>query len=498
MRKASGLTKIQSKKSGETPGFALLASELFSSGIWSKLENRHRAILPCVLSHYPNMWPSIARLEELSGYKRRAVIRALNELDHIGLLIKKKRLGSNGYCTTNEYQLADLQNTSVVEGILKYLNHPQFIVVMSNLYGGCKSDSVGAEVYQLLSHRKVVSDTVHQGGVRSGALEVVSDRVHTKKTSIKKQKEEHAAFNFVSHANCPSDNNEHQLRLSDSIHTDYNNSDSLDSDIQNISIDPQLLKKVSVLANTQTEYHIDPVDGTRYQTLSTISTETPPPSPNSPRGHDKSDCENRAMVCRTNNIRRSNHPTFHVYESILSNDAEMGGENLMLATNLVCEIGYSEGELRNLVKDTKRKAESCHQGLLLKRLQDGDRIDMIEGYDETNPTHKDARDRAVYWLEDHGIVSGGQRMILKEHLMILVRLQSYGNQANSCLDDFCRDYKLAGDAPAAVIVAKMKQHLKDHLQELLRSAVHLASNKELAGCTVVKNQDSDTIPADLK
>jgi hypothetical protein len=413
------------------------------------------------------------------------VIRTLNELHHIGLLVKKKRYSDNGDRATNEYQMADLQDTSVVQGILVFLKHPQFKLVMNVLYAGGKADGIDPHVLEKFKTGKVVSDKEHDGGVRWDAPGVVSDRVHRKNTSIKKEYKEHAAIGFSFNASCPPESSINQS-LPVSTSGDYTLETAAPSNVASV-IHPQLLNKVSALANHTTEYHIDPEDGARFQSISSLHQVEIPPAPDSPRGREQQSLQQRAAVCKYNTHLRSTHPSFHQYETILTDEAGMHGENLLLATNIACDIGYSSGELYELIRDTKAKSKKCPQGLLLKRLEDGDRIHYVEGYDESNPLHKDTRDRAVYWLEDHGIVCGGQRMILKDHLITLIKLQSYANQADACLEDFCRDYEVKQDAPPGVIVAQMKQHLREHLQVLLASSEYIAASKDLAGATAVRN-----------
>lgn len=525
-----------------TDGFAVITAELIQSGIWSKLEDRHRNVMTCVLSHFPNMWPGLKRLTMLSGYSKSTVVRALNEMDHMGLLSKESRYTDRGDQDTNRYTLAEMKNPETVKGILKYLDHDQFLQLTNNLYAGGKHD-IDKDVIELLSPQGVVSDMVNHGGVRSNKQRVVSDEVVTKKQSIRNKNKEHAGIDFVLDADClsnPADKSssvqatESQPNPStDSLSTTTCDSPTVSSDKCNSvpakenstdTISQGLstqADKSSTISQTDTapppksteekmlealkrsresskgasrldctispdtsncdtspsreegvgESYIDPDDGSKIY----LHTELPHQirgdyALKTPKGIYQAQLDNWAAIYQENKGHFREHPEYRMIELILQDEAQIAGDNLFLAANLVCSNGYGLEELRALISDTKKKADRCPQGLLMKRLQDGDRLTVIEGYDESIPAHRDTMECAKSWMEERDIVSGGQRKLLSSHLMTLVELQHYKYWANDMLEYFCSEYCLENTAPPGVVVAKLRDHLGEFLQENLEGA----------------------------
>jgi hypothetical protein len=539
-----------------TDGFAVITAELIQSGIWAKLEDRHRKVLPCVLSHYPDIRPGLKRLTKLSGCSKSTVVRALKEMDHIGLLLKESRFTNKGDQDTNRYALAEMKKPETVKAILRYLDHDQFLQLTNNLYAGGKHD-IDRDVIEMLSPQGMVPDRSDNGGVRSNEPRVVSDRMVTKKQGIRDIINEHAGIDFDLYADCstntPIENSTIQALESqsnpstDSLSTTLDDSSTvLSTQCESVpenqcstataSTSPSAVPdKHSDIPQTETsaplkttsdkmaeviklrresydnnhtksstiqtepphhdtdpprepgvgESYIDPVDGSKIFINTDIPQQkTADYASSTPRQIRQARAELQTAIYQDNNIHQDQNIEIKQIEKILEDEAELNDQNHTLAVNLVCDTGYSLEELSALITDTKKKAKTCPEGLLLKRLKDGDRFTVIDGYDKSIPAHHDTMERAVNWMEERGIVSGGQRKLLASHLKALIELQYYEYWANDMLEYFCIEFCLEDTAPPGVVVAKMKSRLGQFLEESLEgakeNAAYLAKEAERA------------------
>jgi len=462
-----------------TPGFAVITAELTRSGIWAKLKDRHRNVLTCVLSFAPNMHPSINRLMGLSGCGRTTVVRALNELNHIGLLTKENRYKAQGNLDTNWYTFTDLKDPAVVKGILSFLDHEQFWLVTSILYAGGKKDSIGIEVITLLSPRGVISSDANDPSPLCDDQEVVSDGAAIKKTSIRDIDKEHADVGITSDASCSSNPISQSTSNPDTQSLTATATESTSAQVTDSGTTVSAQSSNLATENAPESYagksYIDPGDGTKRY----ISSDLPHQlsgeyTSRTPRGINQTRLDNQIANFHEYLANLKSNPLATKIEQILSDEADISGCNLEIGLNLVCRNGYSLEELRALITDTKKKSTRSPQGLLMKRLEDGDRIRAV-GFDESNPAHVDTKERVIEWLEERSIVKGGQRSLVDNHIMALIDLQSHEYWANDILDEFCRDFNLDGYAPPGVVVARLRDNLSEYLQEHLSNAVAFAS-----------------------
>lgn len=90
---------------------------------WRYFSPRERAILPALLLHLPNVRPGRARIGQLAGLCRSAVSVGIRELESVGLIRRRRqrRTPDGGDFDTNEYELADLADARVLDGVLSNL-----------------------------------------------------------------------------------------------------------------------------------------------------------------------------------------------------------------------------------------------------------------------------------------------------------------------------------------------------------------------------------------
>ncbi len=99
-----------------------LPRKLIAEG-WRYFSPRERATLPVLLLHLPNVRPGRARIGRLAGLGRSAVSVGIRELESVGLIRRRRqrRTPDGGDFDTNEYELADLSDARVLDGVLSNL-----------------------------------------------------------------------------------------------------------------------------------------------------------------------------------------------------------------------------------------------------------------------------------------------------------------------------------------------------------------------------------------
>lgn len=86
--------------------------EIIRSGTWARMSPSAKSIYPVVKSftnwESGSAFPSIDTLQELSGSARASVVKALKELEELGLLIKNKSRGrSSNYSMVEKFDVKD-------------------------------------------------------------------------------------------------------------------------------------------------------------------------------------------------------------------------------------------------------------------------------------------------------------------------------------------------------------------------------------------------------
>jgi len=104
-------------------GFAIILAGLIKD-IWPKLEDRHRVLLPAMLSHmgFGSGFPSQSRLAKMTGFTRKHVNKITSELDAVGIVTKERRRSDkhNGDLPC-DYTLTDLDDEDHHEYVLDML-----------------------------------------------------------------------------------------------------------------------------------------------------------------------------------------------------------------------------------------------------------------------------------------------------------------------------------------------------------------------------------------
>ncbi|RYG28555.1 hypothetical protein EON81_28295, partial [bacterium] len=102
-------------------GFAIILAGLINE-IWPELEDRHRVVLPAMLSHMGlgSGHPSQSRLARMTGFTRKHINKITTELDAAQIITKERRKSDDhrGDYSCN-YTLTDLDDEDNHEAVLE-------------------------------------------------------------------------------------------------------------------------------------------------------------------------------------------------------------------------------------------------------------------------------------------------------------------------------------------------------------------------------------------